>query len=332
MQWRWTIQKACMCKRRRQRSRLSRHIRGNGCMQFRSKCTYFVMVHANERITFLDTMHSHAAAGLCGDRGVIAVSHVEWELTKEWDNVKEVNLDLWAVKVQAGREAVVEARYACLVQCFPTHGRDPKVGDLIILLSRLFVNTSKRQTETFLVFTYIWPFAHICNFSSDTRRRRYRTEWALWGFSCIDDASSRLIVMENRTVSVYTRSCVWHTRQRGSGLWSNSPRRLGLLDFTNLNFFFKFGSPRKQAGNLWFRLWSATYSAVNFLFCEIQQVDLCPFYGEWSAWTACTVTCGRGSKSRNRTCINGSPGVIGCDGSSTQTLVCNEQVSVRLHL
>ncbi|XP_067938990.1 coadhesin-like [Watersipora subatra] len=56
----------------------------------------------------------------------------------------------------------------------------------------------------------------------------------------------------------------------------------------------------------------------------------CPVDGGWSAWSAysaCSVSCGGGEKSRERTCTYPSPAYGGayCYGDSTETVSCNEQ-------
>ncbi|XP_053396764.1 SCO-spondin-like isoform X2 [Mercenaria mercenaria] len=57
-------------------------------------------------------------------------------------------------------------------------------------------------------------------------------------------------------------------------------------------------------------------------------ITACPVdggYTDWSAWTACTKTCGGGSRGRSRTCTNPTPQNDGlpCNGSSSQTEDCN---------
>ncbi|XP_040567740.2 LOW QUALITY PROTEIN: SCO-spondin-like [Lepeophtheirus salmonis] len=52
----------------------------------------------------------------------------------------------------------------------------------------------------------------------------------------------------------------------------------------------------------------------------------CPFPGEWSEWSTCSKTCGKGTKKRNRKCIdskfrNGNP----CNADLNETENCNEQ-------
>ena len=47
----------------------------------------------------------------------------------------------------------------------------------------------------------------------------------------------------------------------------------------------------------------------------------------WGNWVdaECSVTCGGGSKTETRTCMNGNAGDVGCEGSENQILSCNEQ-------
>ena len=47
----------------------------------------------------------------------------------------------------------------------------------------------------------------------------------------------------------------------------------------------------------------------------------------WSNWAdaECSVTCGGGSKTQTRTCINGNVGDVGCEGSENQDVSCNDQ-------
>uniref|UniRef100_UPI00193A61B8 uncharacterized protein LOC120335429 n=1 Tax=Styela clava TaxID=7725 RepID=UPI00193A61B8 len=51
--------------------------------------------------------------------------------------------------------------------------------------------------------------------------------------------------------------------------------------------------------------------------------DDCPFWSDWSDWSQCTQSCDGGLQSRNRVCINGDQGQIGCGGSDTDERFCN---------
>ena len=48
-------------------------------------------------------------------------------------------------------------------------------------------------------------------------------------------------------------------------------------------------------------------------------------FGQWSAWTECSVTCGGSQQTRSRSCENGSQGQVGCIGDIEQTQNCNIQ-------
>jgi len=42
----------------------------------------------------------------------------------------------------------------------------------------------------------------------------------------------------------------------------------------------------------------------------------------WGAWGTCSNQCGEGMQRRNRTCLNGLPGVVGCEGHATAAQEC----------
>lgn len=59
-----------------------------------------------------------------------------------------------------------------------------------------------------------------------------------------------------------------------------------------------------------------------------KNVHLCLVNGhwsEWSLWEECTRSCGRGNRSRTRTCSNPSAlhGGRPCEGSAVETIMCN---------
>ncbi|XP_055771841.1 adhesion G protein-coupled receptor B3-like isoform X1 [Salvelinus fontinalis] len=52
----------------------------------------------------------------------------------------------------------------------------------------------------------------------------------------------------------------------------------------------------------------------------------CPVHGvweEWSPWSLCSFTCGRGHRTRNRMCAPPQHGGRACDGPETQSKLCN---------
>lgn len=44
---------------------------------------------------------------------------------------------------------------------------------------------------------------------------------------------------------------------------------------------------------------------------------------EWSPWSLCSFTCGRGHRTRTRMCAPPQHGGRACDGPETQTKLCN---------
>lgn len=52
----------------------------------------------------------------------------------------------------------------------------------------------------------------------------------------------------------------------------------------------------------------------------------CPTYTSWSTWDKCSVTCGGGFRERQRICINGFEGQLGCDAPQSEREECNAQV------
>lgn len=48
-------------------------------------------------------------------------------------------------------------------------------------------------------------------------------------------------------------------------------------------------------------------------------------FGEWSDWSACSVTCGGGEMFKRRTCDNPAPsnGGASCDGIAVSSVQCN---------
>ena len=53
--------------------------------------------------------------------------------------------------------------------------------------------------------------------------------------------------------------------------------------------------------------------------------EKCPFWSDWSAYSDCSVTCGDGRKTRTRECINGQPGILGCQfGETIDQIPCSK--------
>ena len=54
-------------------------------------------------------------------------------------------------------------------------------------------------------------------------------------------------------------------------------------------------------------------------------------WSSWSAWGACSKSCGTGTQSRTRTCTNPAPSCLGgaCSGASTESQNCNTQSCIQ---
>ena len=48
--------------------------------------------------------------------------------------------------------------------------------------------------------------------------------------------------------------------------------------------------------------------------------------GPWGNWTSCSVTCGGGTKERNRTAIPAQYGGANCTGNDTEHQTCNDNI------
>ncbi|GFN97240.1 sco-spondin [Plakobranchus ocellatus] len=59
--------------------------------------------------------------------------------------------------------------------------------------------------------------------------------------------------------------------------------------------------------------------------CNTQPCPIDGFYGAWSAWSQCSVSCGGGTQSRDRPCTPPQHQGQDCQGPSNQTQDCNTQ-------
>ncbi|KAI4882528.1 hypothetical protein NFI96_012600, partial [Prochilodus magdalenae] len=74
-----------------------------------------------------------------------------------------------------------------------------------------------------------------------------------------------------------------------------------------------------SCGSLWPRLLpSSLILLVDLLVFAVHGL-----WEEWSPWSLCSVTCGRGSRTRSRTCVAAQHGSKGCGGPEVQTKLCN---------
>ncbi len=51
------------------------------------------------------------------------------------------------------------------------------------------------------------------------------------------------------------------------------------------------------------------------------------YWGQWTPYSCCTTTCGKGLQMRSRECNNPAPGIGGqpCQGAFEEVQYCNEQ-------
>ena len=55
----------------------------------------------------------------------------------------------------------------------------------------------------------------------------------------------------------------------------------------------------------------------------ISNIVVDGYYGDWSPWGTCTTTCGGGTQTRNRTCVEPMYGGAACQEPSEQHEDCN---------
>ncbi|RUS91461.1 hypothetical protein EGW08_000785, partial [Elysia chlorotica] len=65
--------------------------------------------------------------------------------------------------------------------------------------------------------------------------------------------------------------------------------------------------------------------------CNTQQCPIDGGEGEWSEWSSCTVTCGGGTRNRQRACDNPTPSLGGqeCAGAMAEVEECNNTTCPR---
>ena len=91
-----------------------------------------------------------------------------------------------------------------------------------------------------------------------------------------------------------------------------------LLFLNFLSFFFCFFFFLKIASH------SSSHSAYLVLFSLFIGNSTDGNWSAWSSWTSCSVTCGSGTQSRNRSCDDPPPqnGGLNCTGGSEESTSC----------
>lgn len=84
-------------------------------------------------------------------------------------------------------------------------------------------------------------------------------------------------------------------------------------------FYFIHGSVQSVLGL--FMLWRGTETLIRPDASSVPAVH--GVWEEWSPWSLCSFTCGRGHRTRTRMCAPPQHGGRACDGPETQTKLCN---------
>lgn len=59
------------------------------------------------------------------------------------------------------------------------------------------------------------------------------------------------------------------------------------------------------------------------MYCIDFPIKDCPKYTDWTEWTFCSVTCGRGQRSRGRACVDDDGDLVdGCVGRDFESVSC----------
>ncbi|XP_053396768.1 ADAMTS-like protein 1 isoform X6 [Mercenaria mercenaria] len=143
------------------------------------------------------------------------------------------------------------------------------------------------------------------------------------GTACLA-TNGETVLIETRTVPCFITACPVNG---GWGSWSNTSPCSATCGNGTRTQTRSCDSPSPQNGG------NACLATDGTSVLEETQTipcfeTACPVdggYTDWSAWTACTKTCGGGSRGRSRTCTNPTPQNDGlpCNGSSSQTEDCN---------
>uniref|UniRef100_A0A8B9QGY8 Uncharacterized protein n=1 Tax=Apteryx owenii TaxID=8824 RepID=A0A8B9QGY8_APTOW len=178
----------------------------------------------------------------------------------------------------------------------------------------------KGQTKWMHVYSIVFPVAVHGGFSD-------WFEWRPCSVTCGQGVQERIRQCNNPLPANGGRRCEGPDTDARSldgnwsewGLWEECSKSCGQGNRTRTR---TCSDPPAQHGGK-----PCKGSAVESVMCNIRP---CPVDGEWSSWLPwgpCSETCGKGTQSRLRLCNNPPPSNDGsrCEGSDTQTQVCNKR-------